>query len=254
MAGIMLYYYKAMIISCLLSSAKRRSGVIAAFCLIACIAAHAAAQKPAKSPIAGPTRPSELVDLATLDATLKLDIRYATSNNFAGKAVYPEARAFLQRPAAEALLSAHRWLKQQGYGLVVYDAYRPLSVTKLFWEITPPEKRMFVADPSTGSVHNRGCAVDVGLYVLKTGEAAQMPSDYDETSERAFVSYKGGTAEQREHRNLLRKAMEREGCFSVHPKEWWHYNFKDYRKYAILDIAFSAIASPAAPSEAKPQR
>jgi zinc D-Ala-D-Ala dipeptidase len=234
-----------MIASCLRSSITRRNSVMAAFCMIAGIAAYAMAQKPAGSPITGPFRAGELVELVKLDSTIKLDIRYATSNNFTGKAVYPEARAFLQRPAAEALLSAHRWLKQQGYGLVIYDAYRPLSITKLFWEITPPEKRMFVADPSIGSVHNRGCAVDVGLYELRTGRAVQMPSEYDDASKRAFITYEGGTSEQRERRNLLRKAMEREGNFFVYSEEWWHYNFKDFREYAILDIPFSAIATNA---------
>lgn len=100
---------------------------------------------------------------------------------------------------------------------------------------------MFVADPSVGSVHNRGCAVDVGLYDLRTGREVQMPSDYDEMTRRAFVTYQGGTAEQQKHRNLLRKAMEREGYFFVYPEEWWHYDFKDFRDYAILDLPFSAI-------------
>jgi zinc D-Ala-D-Ala dipeptidase len=224
-------------------STRKCNAIIAVFCLIACIAAQPAAQTPAKSAVAGPFRANDLVELVKLDSTLKLDIRYATSNNFTGKAVFPEARAFLQRPAAEALLSAHRWLKRQGYGLVIYDAYRPLSVTKLFWEITPPEKRMFVANPSNGSMHNRGCAVDVGLYELQTGRAVQMPSDFDETSERSSITYKGGTVEQRERRDLLRKAMEREGCFSVYRREWWHYSFKDSREYAVLDIPFSEIKS-----------
>jgi D-alanyl-D-alanine dipeptidase len=194
----------------------------------------------------GPYRASELVELVKLDSTIRLDIRYATDNNFAGRAVYSEPRAFLQRPAAEALLSAHRWLKERGYGLLVYDAYRPWSVTKLFWDITPPEKRMFVADPAKGSVHNRGCAVDVSLFDLETGREVEMPSGFDEMSERSSVTYTGGTAEQRARRDLLRKAMEREGYFFVYPEEWWHYNFKDFREYAILNISFSEIDSTAA--------
>lgn len=202
----------------------------------------ASAQTPVSPPAEnGPHRPNEWVELVTLDPDIKLDIRYATNNNFVGKAVYPEARAFLQRPAAEALLSAHRWLKDQGYGLLIYDAYRPWTVTKLFWDLTPSEKRIFVADPAIGSVHNRGCAVDVGLYELKTGKEAVMPSGYDDMTERAFVTYAGGTAEQRRHRDLLRKAMEREGRFFVYPEEWWHYNYRDFRDYAIQDIPFSAM-------------
>jgi zinc D-Ala-D-Ala dipeptidase len=191
----------------------------------------------------GPYRENALVELVKLDSTIKLDIRYATINNFAGRAVYAEARAFLQRPAADALLLAHRWLKKQGYGLVIYDAYRPWTVTKLFWDITPPEKRIFVADPSSGSVHNRGCAVDVGLYNLSTGLEVEMTGNYDETSERSFVTFTGGTKEQKANRDLLRKAMEQDGYFFVYPEEWWHYNYRDFRDYAIQDIPFSKIVS-----------
>lgn len=183
---------------------------------------------------------SDLVELIKLDPSIKLDLRYATERNFLGRAVYSEARAFLRRPAAEALVSAHKWLKPRGYGLIVYDAYRPWSVTRLFWELTPPEKRSFVANPATGSAHNRGGAVDVGLYDLQTGQELSMPSPYDELTERSAIDYPGGTAEQRARRNLLRKAMEREGFF-VFRGEWWHYTFKDYRKYEILDIPFSAF-------------
>jgi zinc D-Ala-D-Ala dipeptidase len=224
---------------------KKYYRLLVAFCMVVSIATGVMAQTPSGPPIGtGPYRASALVELVKLDPTIKLDIRYATSNNFFGKPVYPEPRAFLQLPAAEALLSVHRWLKEQGYGLVIYDAYRPWSVTKLFWDITPPEKRVFVADPSIGSVHNRGCAVDVGLVDLRTGREAEMPGAYDEMTERSFVTYTGGTIEQRARRDLLRKAMERDGNFFVYPEEWWHYNFKDLRDYAIQDIPFSAIDSP----------
>jgi zinc D-Ala-D-Ala dipeptidase len=191
-------------------------------------------------------RPNELVEVVTLDPTLKLDIRYATPQNFTGQAVYPQARAFLQRPAAEALLAAHRWLKTRGYGLLIYDAYRPWSITKLFWDITPPAKHDFVADPAKGSKHNRGCAVDVGLYDLKTGRPVEMPSDFDEMTERAFITFAGGTPEQRAHRDLLNLAMQREGSFFVYPAEWWHYDFKDYREYAISDQSFTSISDNSA--------
>lgn len=195
----------------------------------------------------GPYRPAELVELTQLDPTIKLDIRYATANNFAGMPVYPEARAFLQRPAAEALLLAHRWLKEQGYGLIVYDAYRPWTVTRIFWDITPADKKAFVADPALGSAHNRGCAVDVGLYDLRTGAPLPMPSNYDDFTERAFVTYRGGTSKQRANRDLLRKAMQRDRSFFVYPEEWWHYDFKDLRDYAILDIPFSEIPDQGIP-------
>jgi D-alanyl-D-alanine dipeptidase len=188
----------------------------------------------------GQFRQADLVELTTLDPTIRLDIRYATANNFAGRPVYTEARAFLQRPAAEALVRAHRSLREHGYGLLIFDGYRPWRVTKLFWDITPPEKREFVADPAKGSKHNRGCAVDLSLYDLKTGKEVEMPSGYDEMSERAYPTYAGGTAEARRLRDLLRTAMEREG-FIVEPNEWWHFNYKDWQQYPILDVPFSAI-------------
>ena len=125
---------------------------------------------------------------------------------------------------------------------MVYDAYRPWSVTKLFWDITPPEKHMFVADPAVGSKHNRGCAVDVGLIDLASGRVLEMPGAYDEMSERSNIEYSGGTPGQRTHRDLLRAAMEDGGLFKVYPKEWWHYDFKDYREYPILDVSFKEIS------------
>lgn len=193
----------------------------------------------------GPYRPSELVELVSLDPSIKLDIRYATDNNLVGRPVYSQARAFMQRPAAVALVAANQWLAPQGYGLLVYDAYRPWSVTKIFWDITPPEKRMFVADPAVGSKHNRGCAIDIGLYDLRTGLEVEMPGAYDEMSERSFVTFTGGTAEQRAHRDLLRQALERDGYFFVYPEEWWHYDYRDFRDYAIQNIAFEEIQAPA---------
>ncbi len=186
-------------------------------------------------------REANLIELITLDPTIKLDIRYATDNNFVGKKVYPEARAFLQRPAAKAVAKVHRSLKKKGLGLVIFDGYRPWSITKLFWEVTPDEKRMFVANPAKGSKHNRGCAVDLSIFDLKTGKPIEMPSEYDEFTERASPDYSGGTAEQRANRDMLRKLMEDAG-FTVNPNEWWHFDFKDWEKYAIYDISFGEAA------------
>jgi zinc D-Ala-D-Ala dipeptidase len=182
----------------------------------------------------------DLVELTTLDPTIKLDIRYATTNNFLGTPVYTEARAFLQRPAAEALLRAHRELKAYGYGLIIHDGYRPWYVTKIFWEATPVDKRIFVADPAKGSNHNRGCAVDLSLYDLKTGEEVTMPSGYDEMSKRAYADYPGGTAEEHARRALLRRVMEKQG-FMVNPEEWWHFDYKDWKKYPILNVRFEDL-------------
>ncbi|HYE72137.1 MAG TPA: M15 family metallopeptidase [Blastocatellia bacterium] len=188
----------------------------------------------------GEFRKPELVELIKIDPEIKLDIRYATANNFVGRPVYTEARAFLQKPAAEALKRAHQRLRKQGYGIVVFDGYRPWSVTKLFWEITPEDKKQFVADPRKGSRHNRGCAVDLSLYDLKTGREVEMPSAYDEMTERAHPNYQGGTPEQRRLRDLLRAAMEAEG-FTVYEVEWWHFDYKDWRQYPILNLSFAEI-------------
>jgi D-alanyl-D-alanine dipeptidase len=195
------------------------------------------AQPPAEK---GPFRKSDLAELVKLDPTIKLDIRYASTNNFMGTPMYSQARAFLQRPAAEAVVRANKRLKPQGYGLIVHDGYRPWYVTKMFWDATPADKHQFVADPAEGSHHNRGCAVDLSLYDLKTGREVEMPSGYDEMSERAYADYPGGTAEQRRLRGILRAAMESEG-FTVYPQEWWHFDYKDWKQYGIQNIPFEKL-------------
>ena len=202
-------------------------------CLILCLCAFAQDGPPVE---AG-KRKADLVELTKLDRTIKLDIRYATANNFVGRSVYNEARAFLQRPAADALLAVHKELKSKGLGLVIFDGYRPWTITKLFWDVVPEDKRKFVADPAKGSKHNRGCAVDLSIYVLRTGELLPMPSGFDEFTERASPGYKGGTSDERSNRDMLRKLMEAAG-FTVNPNEWWHFDFKDWEKYAIYDISF----------------
>ncbi len=189
-------------------------------------------------------RKADLVELKTLDPAIKLDIRYASTSNFLGEPVYSQARAFLQRPAAMGVAAALKFLKPYGYGLVIYDGYRPWYVTKMFWEATPAEGKIFVADPSQGSRHNRGCAVDLSLYDLKTGEQVEMPGTYDEMSPRSFPLYVGGTSLQRWRRDLLRAAMERSG-FTVYEDEWWHFDYKDWREYGILNLRFEDLGAAA---------
>ena len=213
---------------------------IAVFLLLWLVPVGTTGSQDAPPREAWPFRSAELVEIVTLDPSIRLDIRYATAQNLAGRAVYDEARAFLQRPAAEAAVRAHRALRAHGYGLLVFDGYRPWRVTKLFWEVTPPEKREFVANPAKGSKHNRGCAVDLSLYDLGTGREVEMPSAYDEMTPRAYPDYAGGPAEARQRRDLLRRVIEAEG-FTVEPNEWWHFNYKDWRDYPILDVPFAAI-------------
>ncbi len=170
------------------------------------------------------TRAARLVELVALDPSIRLDVRYASTNNSMGAAMYSHVRAFLQRPAAEALVRAHQALERDGYGLLIHDAYRPWHVTWMFWEATPDSQRTFVANPATGSRHNRGAAVDLTLYDRATGRVARMPSGYDEFTDRAYPDYAGGTADERGRRDLLRLVMETEG-FAVNPTEWWHFDY-----------------------------
>ena len=187
----------------------------------------------------GPRRPSELVDLASYPY-VKLDIRYATTNNFMGFPLYESPNAYLQRPAAEALGRAAQRLAQQGFGLLIHDAYRPWFVTKMFWDATPEAAHIFVANPAEGSRHNRGCAVDLTLYWLSTGEPVQMTGRYDEMSLRSYADYVGGTTAERALRDLLRQAMEAEG-FTVYAEEWWHFDYKDWDQYAIGNETFAQL-------------
>lgn len=198
----------------------------------------AQASSPPDEP--GDFRESDLVELTNLDPTIKRDIRYASTNNFMQMVFYNEPRAFMQRPAAEAVVRAHQNLKQQGYGLLIHDAYRPWYVTKMFWDATPADMQDFVADPNQGSRHNRGCAVDLTLYDLESGQPIEMVGLYDEFSERSYPDYQGGTSLQRWHRELLRDAMEAEG-FTVYEKEWWHFDYKDWKRYRIGNQTFEEI-------------
>lgn len=209
-------------------------------CLILAFGAFAQSAPPKEEN----KREADLIELIRLDKSIKLDIKYATADNFVGRAVYPEARAFLQRPAAEAVLRVHKLLKKQGLGIVVYDGYRPWAITKLFWEVVPEDKRIFVADPARGSKHNRGCAIDLGIFDLRTGNAIPMPSAYDEFTERASPDYKGGTDEERSNREMLRRTMEAED-FTVNSSEWWHFDYNAWPEYAIYDVAFASIRNVA---------
>lgn len=200
-------------------------------------AAALAAKPPTE---AGPFRKPDLIELATLDPAIHLDIRYAQSNNFLSTPLYTQARAFMQRPAAEALYRVLHKLEPLGYGLLIHDAYRPWYVTKLFWDATPPEDHNFVADPQKGSRHNRGCAVDLTLYDLRSNQPIEMPGLYDEMSPRSFPNFPGGTSLQRWHRDLLRRAMESEG-FTVNEDEWWHFDYKDWKQYPILNVPFEDL-------------
>lgn len=212
---------------------------------VAELRAEALRESPPKE--AGTFRKPDLVEVVKLDPSVRLDIRYANSNNFLSTPVYSQARALLQRPAAEALVRVQRKLQPLGYGLLIHDAYRPWYVTEIFWEATPSEGKIFVADPKKGSKHNRGCAVDLTLFDLSTGQPVEMPGLYDEMSPRSFPTFPGGTSLQRWNRELLRRAMEAEG-FTVNEDEWWHFDYKDWKRYPILNIPFENLGELWPPS------
>jgi zinc D-Ala-D-Ala dipeptidase len=208
---------------------------IAMFCLL--FLSNCGVKPPREN---GEFKESNLIELIKLDSTFKLDIRYASSNNIVGRPVYTEARAFLQHPAALALVEVNKELNPLGFGLMIFDGYRPWSVTKIFWDITPKEDKKFVANPKDGSRHNRGCAVDLSLYEISSGKEVDMTGVYDEMSERSYPNYKGGTDEQRKMRDLLINKMEAHG-FSVYEYEWWHFDYQGWEMYRIQNIQFSEI-------------
>src|SRR6185295_11385407 len=179
-------------------------------------------------------------DVTKLDSTIKLDVRYASENNFLGTKMYDTERVFMQRAAAAALVRANKTMRRLNGRLIIHDGYRPWYVTKIFWDATPEPQRWLVANPAEGSRHNRGIAVDLNIYDDDLKRATEMPSTYDEATERAFSSYPGGTSRERWHRALLRRVMEHEG-FAVNPKEWWHFDYVDRKRYAIGNVTFDHI-------------
>lgn len=181
--------------------------------------------------------PGDLVDIHELLPDVRLDIRYATENNFTKHVLYPEPRCVLRREVAEALGNVQKDLKRLGLELVIYDCYRPLSVQRKLWEIVPDER--YVANPEKGSRHNRGAAVDVGLYD-SYGKLVKMPTEFDDFTERAHHSFIDLPSEVLVYRQNLRTVMENNG-FAALPTEWWHYDFLGWQRYSIEDIPFSAI-------------
>ncbi|MGN6395977.1 MAG: M15 family metallopeptidase [Mucilaginibacter sp.] len=169
---------------------------------------------------------------------IALDIRYATTNNFTHKVMYPQARAFARLPVVLALKAVQDDLKARGLGLKIYDAYRPYAITVKFYETARDTN--FVADPRKGSKHNRGCAIDLSLIDLKTNKELDMPTGFDSFSKKAAANYTGLSPKQIENRELLKGVMQAHG-FKVIATEWWHYDFNAWNKYPLLDVPFSVI-------------
>ena len=181
---------------------------------------------------------NDLVAVTSVNNHIRLDIRYATTNNFTGKQVYPCAKACLRQPTAIKLAKAQKKLEEQGLGLKVYDAYRPLSVQKIFWAIMPDER--YVANPAKGSRHNRGSAVDVTLVELQSGRELEMPSGYDDFSSKAHYAFTNLPPEAISNRALLRATMT-ECSFIPFETEWWHFDDADWQSYSVLDIPLESL-------------
>jgi len=184
---------------------------------------------------------NELIDLENFIPNIKLDIRYATTNNFTKKQVYLSAKAFIRKPVAESLLLVQKQLEKQGLGLMIYDAYRPYTATLKFWEILPDSN--FCANPKKGSRHNRGAAIDVTLYNLQTNQPLIMPSDYDDFSKKAHPQYSNCSNEEKYNRDLLISIMQSNG-FTVYQTEWWHFDYNGWEKFQLLDISFENLQVP----------
>lgn len=180
----------------------------------------------------------ELVDLEKLIPGIKLDIRYATKNNFTGEIIYTIAKAFARKPVALALKKVQDSLAFHNLGLRIYDAYRPYSATLKFYEVYPDTN--FVANPKYGSRHNRGCAIDLTLIDLNTNLEIPMPSEFDDFSEKAHPDYTDLTPEVIENRTFLFNIMSQFG-FTHYPTEWWHFDFSGWENYPLMDLSFEEL-------------
>jgi D-alanyl-D-alanine dipeptidase len=180
----------------------------------------------------------ELIDLEKFIPGVVLDIRYATTNNFMKEKIYTSARAFARKPVAEAVRKAQAELKLQGLGIKIFDAYRPYKATVKFYEVY--HDTTYVASPYTGSRHNRGCAIDMTIIDLKTGEELKMPTGYDSFQKAAWPTSPVTDPLIKRNRELIISTMERYG-FKVNSAEWWHYDFIGWKNYEVLDIDFEEL-------------
>jgi len=178
---------------------------------------------------------NELVDLEIFLQDVILDIRYATSNNFTNQKVYTEAKAYARWPVASSLQIVQQELLKNNMSLKIFDAYRPYSATVLFYEIY--KDTTFVASPWSGSRHNRGAAVDVSIVDLETGEEIQMPTAFDDFTEKASPDYMDLPENVIQNRDLLINLMQNHG-FRVYPHEWWHFDFMGWEAFPLMDISF----------------
>ncbi|NOZ55640.1 MAG: D-alanyl-D-alanine dipeptidase [Calditrichaeota bacterium] len=181
---------------------------------------------------------ADLVDVQQVIPDIVVDLKYATADNFTGQVLYEVPRCFLRRATAERLARVQARLRKQGLGLKIWDGYRPRSVQWKMWKLVPDSR--YVADPRKGSRHNRGAAVDVTL-VDSTGRELEMPTGFDDFTEKAHRDYQGCSETARRNRALLEAAMTAEGFVPL-PTEWWHFDDPEWRKYELLDVSLSELA------------
>lgn len=182
---------------------------------------------------------ARMIDIGSVNKNIKLDIRYATTNNFLKRKLYKDARCILRAGVAQKLAQVQEDLQKRGLGLKVYDCYRPLSVTKQMWEALPDGR--YVANPVRGSRHNRGAAVDLTLVDSK-GKELEMPTGFDDFSERAWRTYAGKDVSEKARKNskILEDVMVKYGFVSL-PTEWWHFDVKGWEGFSLLDVPFGAV-------------
>lgn len=180
----------------------------------------------------------ELVDLEKHIPGIVLDIRYATTNNFTKEKIYNLPKAYARKSVADALRNAQQEFRTLGYGIKVFDAYRPYKATVKFYEVY--KDTTYVASPYRGSRHNRGCAIDMTLINLKTGAELKMPTEYDSFRKEAWPSTPVKDPEVKKNRDLIIAVMKKYG-FRVNSSEWWHFDFNGWKNYEVLDIDFEEL-------------
>ena len=181
---------------------------------------------------------NELINLEKFIPGVKLDIRYATTNNFTKEKIYNLSRAYARKPVAESLKKAQEEFKKHGVGIKIFDAYRPYAATVKFYEVY--KDTTYVASPYRGSRHNRGCAIDMTIFDLKTGEDLTMPTEYDSFKKEAWPSTPVSDPLIKKNRDLIIAVMQNHG-FKVNGSEWWHFDFIGWQKFDVLDISFEEL-------------
>jgi zinc D-Ala-D-Ala dipeptidase len=184
----------------------------------------------------------QMVSLSQIPGII-LDLRYATANNFMHKKLYAGniKSTFLRRPAYQALDSVSIYLARRGLALVIFDAYRPYTVTEMLWENVKDER--YAANPSKGSGHNRGVAVDLTLADLKTHKLLPMPTGFDNFSDTAHQDFTALDPTVIANRDLLKQAMEKYGFIPL-STEWWHYSWSHPENFEVLDLGFGQLSKP----------